>query len=156
MAIILIDLLLVVAIGCLWWMLRLEKQQRRNIPRYFSNRIHEEMSSRERGFEVRIRGLLTKTHIKASIAGKMAEKAHSLATGAALGVAVLQKVLPRLRPATKEQEKQQAHVKEELHKLFSDERISDYLRPVLSAEDLDILEKSEDHFEKFNSGSNGG
>lgn len=91
-----------------------------------------------------LRGRLDKMYISAKIAEKMAERAFNLASTANLGVVALQKslVLPKL--ATKQQLQSNQLAKDNVDKLFSSGGTFDWLRPILSDEELDILDKAQE------------
>jgi hypothetical protein len=80
----------------------------------------------------------------------MADRAFNMASTANLGVVALQKSLALPKIMTKQQAQQNQLAKEGVDKLFSGVGGFDWLRPLLSEEELDILDKAEQHKEKFN------
>lgn len=88
-------------------------------------------------------GRYQKTEISAKIAEKMAERAFNLASSANLGVVALQKALVIPRLLTKQQVKQNQLAKKQVDELFSSEGSFDWLRPILSDEDNEILDEIE-------------
>jgi len=91
-----------------------------------------------------IEGILNKTHQKAAIAEKMGERAFNMASASNLGVIALQKALVVPRIMTRAQQKQNQLAKNGVDKLFTTKGGFDFLKPVLSDEDLEILEKMEE------------
>jgi len=91
----------------------------------------------------KIKGKFEKTHIKAVIAEKMAERAFNLASAANLGVVALQKTLTRPIMMTKQQGTRNELARKEIDKIFSTEGNFDFLRPILSDEELDVLDSME-------------
>lgn len=95
-----------------------------------------------------LRGKLDKMYIRSVIAEKMAERAFNMASSSSLGVIALQKALVVPRLMTKQQGKQNELAKNEVDKIFTANGNFDWLRPILSDEDLDILDKAEEDFRK--------
>ena len=85
-------------------------------------------------------------YIRSVIAEKMADRAFNMASSANLGVVALQKALVVPRLMTKPQAKQNELAKNDVDKIFSSDGKFDWLRPILSDEDLDILDKAEEDF----------
>lgn len=98
----------------------------------------------------RLCGQIQDVVIKSSLAEKMADRAFNMASTANLGVVALQKSLALPKIMTKQQTQQNQLANKEVEKLFSGVGGFDWLRPLLSEEELDILEKAEQHKEKFN------
>ncbi len=94
----------------------------------------------------KIGGKLDKMYTRAVIAEKMAERAFNMASSSNLGVVALQKALALPRLMTKPQVKQNELAKNSVDKIFSSDGKFDWLRPILSEEDLDILDKAEEEF----------
>lgn len=92
----------------------------------------------------KLQGQVDKYLISAKIAEKMAERAFNLASSANLGVIALQKSLAMPRLATKEQLKANEFASNKVDKLFSNGGTFDWLRPILSEEELDILDKAQE------------
>lgn len=91
-----------------------------------------------------IEGLMNRTYTKAAIAEKMGERAFNMASASNLGVIALQKALVVPRIMTRAQQKQNQLAKNGVDKLFTTKGGFDFLKPVLSDEDLEILEKMEE------------
>lgn len=89
-------------------------------------------------------GLTEKLIIKAAIAEKTADRAFNMASSANLGVVALQKALAVPRLMTKQQGLQNKFAKNEVDKLFNGEGTFDWLRPILSDEELEIIDKAEE------------
>ena len=88
--------------------------------------------------------------MKAKLAEKLADRAFNMASAANLGVVALQKSLAvRSRYVSKEQSLKNEVAKKEVDNLFSNSNGFDWLRPILSDEELDVLDKAEDHARKF-------
>lgn len=90
-----------------------------------------------------IKGYLDKIHINCKIAEKMAERAFNMASSSTLGVVALQKSLQVPKLATKQQVQRNQLAKNEIDKLFTTVGTFDYLRPILSDEENDLLDKME-------------
>lgn len=90
---------------------------------------------------------------RAAIAEKMGERAFNLASSATIGVVALQKSLATPRLLTKTQVTQNLLAKTEIDRLFTKDGDMEWLKPVLSDEELDILEKAEEHQAKFGQGN---
>lgn len=120
------------------------------------------LSKRKRLVEVRfpiikkdkkLYGKLDKMYIRSIIAEKMSERAFNLASTANLGIVALQKSLLVPRLMTKTQGLQNKLAKEDINGLFSNGVEGsgfDWLRPILSPEENDILDKISEHNAKFN------
>lgn len=91
-----------------------------------------------------INGKLEKYWIKAKIAEKTADRAFNMASSANLGVVALQKALAVPRMMTKQQGLQNKFAKQEVDKLFTGEGTFDWLRPLMSDEELEIIDKAEE------------
>lgn len=89
-------------------------------------------------------GVQKKTQISAKIAEKTADRAFNMASSANLGVVALQKALAVPRLMTKQQGLQNKFAKNEVDKLFNGEGTFDWLRPILSDEELEIIDKAEE------------
>ena len=97
-------------------------------------------------------GKIDKMYCRSVIAEKMAERAFNLASSANLGVVALQKSLVVPRIITKPVAQQNQLAKDQVNGLFSKQADGsgfDWLRPILSDEELDILDKVEEHNKKF-------
>jgi len=92
----------------------------------------------------KLQGQIDKMYLRSVIAEKMADRAFNMASSANLGVVALQKALAVPRLLTKPQVKQNELAKEGVDKLFTSDGQFDWLRPILSDEDLDILDKAEE------------
>jgi hypothetical protein len=90
-------------------------------------------------------GKLDKYFISAKIAEKFAERAFNMASSANLGVIALQKSLAQPRIMTKHQTVRNELAKNEVDKLFTTEGSFDFLRPILSDEENDLLDEMEKH-----------
>lgn len=88
-------------------------------------------------------GELTQLRIKASIAEKTADRAFNLASSATLGVVALQKSLATPRIVNREQSKLNQLAKNSVDQLFTTQGEYDWLKPLLSDSDLDIVEEIE-------------
>jgi hypothetical protein len=107
----------------------------------------------------KLKGKLDCLEIKAAVAEKFAERAFTMASTANLGVMALQKSLQLPRPLTKSGLQRNQLAKNEVDKLFNTNREDDvltthggfdYLRPILSQEENDILDALE--MEKLKNG----
>lgn len=96
-------------------------------------------------------GKLDKYFISAKIAEKFAERAFNMASAANLGVVALQKAMQQPRLATKQQLERNQLAKNSIDKLFTTEGNFDFLRPILSDEENDLLDEMEKH--KLKNGS---
>lgn len=90
-----------------------------------------------------LKGEVRSLEIKAAIAEKMADRAFNMASSANLGVVALQKALAVPRLMTKAQVQQNQLAKKGVDKLFTTSGNFDWLKPVLSDEELDLLEAAE-------------
>lgn len=91
---------------------------------------------------------------KAAIAEKMAERAFNMASSANVGIVILQKSLAVPRPLSRQQGLQNKLAKEGVDKLFTTASSFDWLTPLLSDEELEIIEKAKELNEKYNSMDN--
>lgn len=98
----------------------------------------------------KIRGELQQTQIRAKIAEKTADNAFRMASAANLGVVALQGTLKMPRLMTKTQGTRNALANKEINKLFGSGDSMDFLRPLLTDADLDILDKIEEQKRKEN------
>lgn len=133
---ILIDLCLIVAIFQV-------SRRKRNFTRFFTRTFD---LSKE-AF-----GRIAAVEIKAKVAEKMADRAFNMASSANLGVVALQKALQTPRLMTKEQVTRNQLVKNEVDKLFTKEGNFDWLRPILSDEENELLDEAEKQYEKSMNG----
>jgi hypothetical protein len=90
-----------------------------------------------------LRGKLDKMYIKVALAEKIADRAFNMASSANLGVMALQKSLATPKYISKVQSERNGLAKKEVDALFSDKGNFDWLRPILSDEELDILDNAE-------------
>jgi hypothetical protein len=97
----------------------------------------------------KLRGILSKVQIDSKIAEKFAERAFNLASAANLGIVALQKSLATPRIMTKEQVVKNTLAKEQIDELFTGGGSMDWLRPILSDEELEILDKAEEERNKI-------
>ena len=88
-------------------------------------------------------GKLDKMYISSKIAEKMADRAFNMASSANLGVIALQKALAVPRLATKAQAQQNQLASKEVDKLFNTQGGFDWLRPLLSDEENELLDEAE-------------
>lgn len=95
-------------------------------------------------------GKLDKMYISCKLAEKMADRAFNMASTANLGVIALQKALAVPRIVTPRQATQNKLAKKEVESLFSQNGTFDYLRPILSDEELDLIDEAQKHLEKHN------
>ena len=98
-------------------------------------------------------GKMDKMYIRSVIAEKMAERAFNMASTANLGVLALQKALQVPRVLNKQQGVKNQLAKNDIDKLFNNSGTFDYLRPILSDEEnelLDNLEKDQFKSEETN------
>lgn len=86
-------------------------------------------------------GKLDKIHISAKIAEKMADRAFNMASSANLGVIALQKSLARPMFMTKQQGLQNEMARKKVDDLFLSGDKFDYLRPLLSDEENELVDK---------------
>lgn len=94
-----------------------------------------------------IQGKLDKMYLRSVLAEKMAERAFNMASASNLGVLALQKSLQVPRVLNKQQGLKNQLAKNDIDKLFSGTGTFDYLRPILSDEENDLLDNLEQ--EKF-------
>lgn len=88
-------------------------------------------------------GIINKAHIDSRIATKMAERAFNLASSANLGVVALQKALATPKLITREASKLNQLAKNSVDELFTTQGEYDWLKPLLSDQDLELLEEIE-------------
>lgn len=105
--------------------------------------------------EPKVRGQLRKAQIRASVAEKFAERAFNMASAANLGVVALQKSLATPRIMTPQQVTRNQLAKNEVDNLFTSNGGFDYLRPILSDEENDILDSIEEQKLKSAARANG-
>ena len=103
----------------------------------------------------KIEGKLQKYYISAKIAEKFAERAFNMASAANLGVVALQKSLATPKIMTAQQSIKNQLAKKEVDKLFSTDGGFDFLRPILSDEENDILDSIEQQKLKAAARTNG-
>lgn len=103
----------------------------------------------------KVEGKLEKYYISAKIAEKFAERAFNLASAANLGVVALQKSLATPKIMTAQQSMQNQLAKKEVDKLFTTDGGFDFLRPILSDEENDILDSIEQQKLKAAARANG-
>ena len=89
-------------------------------------------------------GLLDKALRRAGMAERYAERAFSAANAAALGVIALQKALAIPRPLTKPQVIANKLAKQDIDRLFNANGGWDWMKPYMSEEDLEVIEKIEE------------
>lgn len=95
-------------------------------------------------------GLLEKAIRRAAVAEKLADRAFSLASTASLGVLALQKTLAvRPRIVSEDQRKRNELAKAKLDELFGNSGGFEWFRPILSDEELDVLDKAQAHLDQF-------
>jgi len=92
-----------------------------------------------------LNGKIDKMYLSSKIAEKFAERAFNMASSANLGVIALQKSLAQPRIMTKHQTVRNELAKNEVDKLFTTEGNFDFLRPILSDEENDLLDEMEKH-----------
>lgn len=92
----------------------------------------------------RVQGVMEQALFKAKLAEKMADRAFNMASSANVGIAILQKALATPRLMTKQQGLQNEVAKNGVDKLFSRGGSFDYLRPILSDEENDLLDQAEE------------
>lgn len=93
--------------------------------------------------------------IRAAVAEKFAERAFNMASAANLGVVALQKSLATPRIMTPTQVTKNQLAKKEVDNLFTSNGGFDYLRPILSDEENDILDAIEEQKLKAAARANG-
>jgi len=105
--------------------------------------------------ERKLKGKLDATHVSAKIAEKFAERAFNMASSANIGIVALQKSLATPRIMTAQQSIQNQLAKKEVDKIFTTDGGFDFLRPILSDEENDILDSIEQQKLKAASRANG-
>lgn len=103
-----------------------------------------------------IEGKMNQLIIQAKLAEKMADRAFNMASSANVGIVTLQKALAIPRLMTKKQAVQNEVAKNGVDKLFTSGGSFDYLRPILSDEENDLLDEAEAlHNKEIMNGSKG-
>lgn len=123
------------------WMLSLIWRKQKPVKRYVSV---QQQQTLVKDVNREIQGKLDKMYIRSVVAEKMASRAWNTANSATLGVIALQKTLVVPRLLTKEQTIKNKLAKNDIDKLFTTQGNYDYLRPLLSDEDLELLDKIEE------------
>jgi hypothetical protein len=118
----------------------LSKRKRSVLTRYVTPTIKPTLIAKD----------LDKYYTASKIAEKMADRAFNMASTANLGVIALQKALAVPRLMTKQQLTRNELAKQSVDKLFDNGGGYDWLRPILSDEELDVLDKAEEHNQKYN------
>lgn len=90
-----------------------------------------------------LQGQIDRLKVKVAISEKFAERAHSAANAASLGVVALQKTLHVPRPLTKSQANSNKLAKKQIDSLFNEQSGFDWMRPLLSDEENEILDNLE-------------
>ena len=109
-------------------------------------KLIKEVRGAEHGYiRSAIKGEIDQYTIIAKVAQKMADRAFNMASSATIGVVALQRSLAIPKPVTKQQGLQNKLASEQVDALFKDE----WLRATMSPEEIDLLEKSLDHRNKF-------
>lgn len=140
---ILIDLCLIVAA---WAVLR---EQKRDFWRFRVTAAHHlseqltDLQRQARKAVARLEGRGTSVVLRSKLAEKMADRAFNMASSANLGVIALQKSLARPVLLTKTQATANQLASNEVDKLFSSNGRFDYLRPLMTDEEIEIIEKLE-------------
>lgn len=91
----------------------------------------------------KLEGKLDKYYLTAKLAEKMADRAFNMASSANVGIVTLQKALAVPRLMTKKQGTQNEVAKNGIDKLFTKEGNMEWLRPILSDEENDLLDEAE-------------
>jgi len=91
----------------------------------------------------KLNGKIDKMYICTKVAEKFAERAFNIASAASLGVVALQKSLSVPKIMTKPVAQRNILAKDEVDRLFTTEGNFDFLRPILSDEELDVLDEIE-------------
>jgi len=128
---IIIDLLL---IACIWYL-----SKKRQIVSVFHTKHRVDKG---------LRGKIDKMYISAKIAEKTADRAFNMASSANLGVIALQKSLATPRLLTKTQATRNGLAKKEVDELFSNNGPLDWLYPVASDEEREVLDKIREEKDK--------
>lgn len=95
------------------------------------------------GYEAKAEGLTAQARLEAKLAEKMADRAFNMASSANVGIAILQKALAVPRLMTKAQGVRNEVAKNGIDKLLTTEGNMDWLRPILSDEENDLLDEAE-------------
>lgn len=96
-----------------------------------------------KAFDEAMEGKVKQVRVEAKIAEKMADRAFNMASTANLGVVALQKALAQPRLLTKPQVTQNQVASEGVNRLFNTGGSFDWLKPILSDEDLEVIEEIE-------------
>lgn len=131
---IIIDLCLVFALA------RLSKRKYEKYTFGGTQHIHRKVFLTDK----RTPALLEQAQRRAAIAEKYADRAFTMASTATLGVIALQKSLAVPKIMTKRQTAQNALAKKQVDDLMAGSGQFDYMRPILSDEENDILDKLEE------------
>jgi hypothetical protein len=163
---VLIGLLIVLNICSFIWLVILKLEIRKNLEwqeeslrrempilRHNMMEVFARIEAAMRRRQEKEMGRIQQQQINAKIAQKMADRAFQMANAASLGVLALQRSLPRAKLITKDYLQKAALARKKVDEAFSPEPMSDWLRPVLTPEELDVLEKAEEHFAVFDDGS---
>lgn len=103
-----------------------------------------------------IEGKMNQLMIQSKLAEKMADRAFNMASSANVGIVVLQRALAVPRLMTKAQGVRNEVAKNGVEAVFTKEGNMDWLRPILSDEENDLLDKAEElHNKEIMNGSKG-
>lgn len=94
-------------------------------------------------YSKKIIGQLNQLSLKVKLSEKVSDRAFNMASSANLGVIALQKSLQVPRVINKQQGLKNQLAKNDVDKLFSNQGNFDYLRPILSDEENDLLDNIE-------------
>ena len=111
-------------------------------------RFERRMLKKYRDMMNEMEGKRNSATIRASVAEKMADRAFNMASSATIGVVALQKALTVPRLLTKQQGQINQLAKDEIDELFKVKGAQEWLKPLMSDEELDILEKAEAEAER--------
>lgn len=132
------------ALGVVWaqfrWLARLERLEG------FVGRIE---AAHRRRLD-RVDGLINKAVIESRVSSKMSERSFSLASAANVGVAILGKAI-QSKPIipTKHNQAKAEVAQKSLIELLGEEE-SEYIKPLLDDEELELLEKAQEEWAKKN------
>lgn len=98
-------------------------------------------------------GKLNRVEIQSKLAEKMADRAFNMASSANIGIVSLQKALVVPRLMTKQQTQQNQVASKGVEKIFSSGGNFDWLRPILSDDELEILDKAEEEKNRQENGN---
>lgn len=143
------ELILTLAIFLLYLTLRAESRKTEKKVELFL--FHWERKLWKR-YKKALSGIAAQARIEGKVAEKIAYRAFNMASTANLGIIALQKTLPKVRIHTKQEKEQMEAVRAEIDKLFGADEPNDWLYPVLSEEERDVLEKAVEHNKKFPNG----